>query len=115
MIDLLISNKSIAIIFEKKKEDGTTCWKIAFGKTKKKILNGDFSTLQTAIEKARKLGFGGYRTFSKSHTYAMRKESGRMTLRGMLERAVNWKTSPTMFVDEKNWRSVYMTRHANRT
>jgi len=114
MNDLLISKKSIAIIFEKKKEDGTSCWKIAFGEIKKKIIDDEFTTLQLAIAEVKRLGFGGYRTFSKTHTYEMRKAAGRLTIKGILEREVKWKTSPVMFEDEKNWRSVYMTRHANR-
>jgi hypothetical protein len=115
MIDLIISQKTIAIIFEVREclpgQHGL--WKIAFGTDQKKILPKGFRTPELAAKEARRLGFGGYRIISKSsvklHTRTRR------SMKSILLRDVTFRTKPVMYEDEKNWRAIYTMRHANTT
>lgn len=115
MIELLISRKSIVIIFETpegryRKDNKDSCWKIAFGDENKKILDPEFPQPKDAIVYARKMGFGGYRLFSKSWTHELRQQAGTRTLRGILTKKVTWKMAPIMFDDEKDWARIYRSR-----
>ena len=106
MLELLITKKSIALIFEAQ----IGIWKIAFGTDQKKVLPQKFTNVDSAIKESRRLGFGGYRSLSKNRSHT----KTRMSMNAILGKEVQFKGDPTMFVDEKEWRLVYR-RHVNTT
>lgn len=114
MIDLIISKQTIAIIFEVRecKPGQIGLWKIAFGTDQKKVFPKGFGTLDSAVREARRLGFGGYRAFSKNYRQHTRT---RISMKSILQKAVPFRSDPVMFKDEKNWRSVYIRGYANTT
>jgi hypothetical protein len=112
MIDLIISRKTIAIIFDvtectPEKHNCHKPWKIAFGTDQKKIIPKGFQTSELAAKEARRLGFGGYRIISKNTVKTHTKT--RRSVNSILQRDVVFKTNPIMYKDEKNWRAIYFS------
>ena len=106
MTDLIINNKNIAIIFEESKG----VWKIAFGDSKKKILPGKFECLDEAIGKAKKMGFGGYRSLPNKGYHTSGRTKTRVSIKTILEKSVVWVNEPASFVNERRWSKIYSTR-----
>ena len=103
MIDLIINNKSIAIIFEESKG----VWKIAFGDSKKKILLDNFGGLDDAIVKSKKMGFGGYRSLPNKGYHTSGRTKTRVSLKTILGKSVVWVNEPMAIVNEKRWTAIY--------
>lgn len=106
MVELLVTNKSIAIIFQNK----AIYWKIAFGENEKKVFSDRYTQLEMAVAEVKRLGFGGYTVLPSDFSKRYRI---RCSLKSILLGKRVKLHPPVMFENEKNWRAVYQLRHAN--
>lgn len=104
MVDILITKKSTAIIFQ---ETLRGDWKIVFGDFDKKIINYTSSSLDDTVSYVKKLGFGGYKVID--HLIFLK---CRLSLEKIKKTKVNLRINK--FSDEKDWQRIYNFRNAIR-
>jgi hypothetical protein len=106
MLDILITKKSIAVIFQ---EERSGNWKIVFGDSDKKLIDYQSDNLEAAILYVEKLGFGGYKTVDYSTFLRCRLSCSKLT-----SKKASFKFRKIMFSDEKDWYKIYKSRYAVR-
>jgi hypothetical protein len=102
MVELLVTNKSIALVFQGKDK----YWKIAFGECEKKVFSEKYRQLETVVAEVKRLGFGGYIVLP----WDFSKNNGSYISLSILLGKRTKLHPPVMFGHEKNWRSIYETR-----